>query len=109
MQENLWRLNVKLRSRRLLNDYVKHMDWSGRRLAREAHLGHAIVAHLMSGARTTCSPATAKAIEEALGCPRHLLFEQTVSSVSASNGHNESEKVPAWPSAASSAAPAPTR
>lgn len=87
MQHTLWRLNVKLRSRRLLTDYVKHMGWTGRQLAREAGLGHAIVAHLLSGERTTCSPATAKSIEEALGCPRHLLFEETVSSVSPSNGH----------------------
>jgi transcriptional regulator with XRE-family HTH domain len=79
-----WRLHVKLKSRRLLADYVKHMGWTGRRLAREAGLGHAIVAHLLNGTRNTCSPATAKAIEEALGCPRNLLFEPSVSSVSAS-------------------------
>lgn len=81
-----WRLHVELKSRRLLADYVKHMGWSGRKLAREAGLGHAIVAHLLSGERKRCSPATARKIEEALGCPRNLLFEPSVSSVSGSNG-----------------------
>lgn len=84
---DIWRLNVKLKSRRLLADYTKHMQWSGRRLAREAGLGHAIVLHLLSGERTNCSPETARKIEEALGCPSGLLFEVSASSVSRSNGH----------------------
>ena len=79
--DHLWRLKVKLRSRRLLREYVKHMGLSGRQLAKRAGLGHAIVAHLLKGTRTTCNPATAKAIEEALGCPPGLLFEQSVSAV----------------------------
>lgn len=78
---NLWRLNVKLRSRRLLQDYVKHLGLSGREVAKRAGLGHAIVAHLLKGTRTTCTPSTARAIEEALGCPPGLLFESTVSAV----------------------------
>ena len=86
MQEQIWRLNVELKSRRLLADYVKHMQWSGRRLAREAGLGHAITAHLLNGTRKTCTPDTARKIEEALGCPRGLLFVTTASTVSPSNG-----------------------
>lgn len=86
MDDELWRIYMELRSRRLLNDYVKHMGWSGRQLAKEAGLGHAIVAHLLKGTRTTCSKKTADAIEDALGCPRHLLFSSQVSSVSSSNG-----------------------
>lgn len=86
MSTDLWRINMELKSQRLLRDYVKHMKWSGRQLAREAGLGHAIVLHLMKGERTTCNRATAEAIEDALGCPRGLLFETKVSSVSASNG-----------------------
>jgi hypothetical protein len=88
MSEPIWRIHVELRSRRLLNDYVKHMGWSGRRLAKEANLGHAIVAHLLKGTRRTCSPATARAIEEALGCPRNLLFSTSASTVSQSNGRD---------------------
>lgn len=77
---------MKLRSRRLLRDYVNHLGWSGRRLAKEAGLGPAIVGHLLKGERSTCSPRTARRIEEALGCPRGLLFEESVSTVSRSNG-----------------------
>ena len=76
-----WRLYVRLRSHRLLKEYVKHMGLSGRELAKRAGLGHAIVGHLLKGTRTTCNPATAKAIEEALGCPPGLLFEPFVASV----------------------------
>ena len=86
MNDDLWRINMELKSRRLLCDYAKHMNWSGRRLAQEAGLGHAIVLHLMKGTRTTCNRTTAEAIEDALRCPRGLLFETKVSSVSASNG-----------------------
>lgn len=86
MHEDQWRLNVTLRSKRLLKDYVKHLGWSGRKLAKEAGLGHAIVAHLLRGTRKTCSARTANAIEDALGCPRGLLFEVSVSTVSESNG-----------------------
>lgn len=78
---NPWRLHVKLRSRRLLQDYVRHLGLSGREVAKRAGLGHAIVAHLLNGTRTSCNTATAAAIEEALGCPRGLLFEETVSVV----------------------------
>jgi DNA-binding Xre family transcriptional regulator len=91
--EDLWRLNVKLKSRRLLNDYLRHMGWSQRRLAREAGLKHAIVNHLCNGERSTCRAATARAIEEALSCPPGLLFEVVVSAVSPSNGQRQ--KVPA--------------
>ncbi len=86
MDNDLWRLNVELRSRRLLLDYLKAMRWSQRELAREAGLGHAIVNHLCNGKRKSCNKATAAAIEEALRCPPGLLFVVTASTVSASNG-----------------------
>lgn len=88
-----WRLYVRLKSRRLLRDYLKHLGWSGRRLAREAGVGHAIVGHLISGERDRCNPGTARAIEEALRCPRGLLFEATVSTVSPSNGRSATQRV----------------
>lgn len=86
MNDDLWRLNVELRSRRLLLDYLKAMRWSQRELAREAGLGHAIVNHLCNGKRKSCNKTTAAAIEEALRCPPGLLFVTTASTVSPSNG-----------------------
>lgn len=86
MNDDLWRINMELKSRSLLREFLKHKKWSGRQLAREAGLGHAIVLHLLKGERTTCNRDTAEAIEDALGCPRNLLFETKVSSVSGSNG-----------------------
>lgn len=89
MHDDLWRINMELKSRSLLHEFAKHKKWSGRQLAREAGLGHAIVLHLLSGERTTCNRSTAAAIEDALDCPRGLLFETKVSSVSGSNGRKE--------------------
>lgn len=86
MADEVWRIYVEIRDRRLLTQYVRHMGWSGRKLAEEAGLGHAIVAHLLKGTRKTCSKDTADAIEDALRCPRGLLFRSRVSSVSPSNG-----------------------
>jgi len=87
VEPDLWRLHVRLRSRRLLNDYIRAMKWSQRRLARESGLGHAIVNHLCNGTRDTCSKATAAAIEGALRCPPGLLFVDSLSYVSPSNGN----------------------
>jgi hypothetical protein len=80
-----WRLNVRLKDRQLLARYIGRdgLNISGRELARRAGLGRAIVGHLLSGRRTTCSKATAVAIERALGCPNGLLFVETVSAVRA--------------------------
>jgi hypothetical protein len=78
-----WRLDVRLKDRRLLAQYIgpTGLDISGRQLARRAGLGQAIVGHLISGRRTTCSKRTAAAIERALGCPTGLLFVESVSAV----------------------------
>lgn len=80
-----WRLNVRLKDPDLLRRYIgpNGLNISGRELARRAELGQAIVGHLLSGRRTTCSKRTAVAIEEALGCPRGLLFDESVSVVRA--------------------------
>jgi DNA-binding Xre family transcriptional regulator len=93
MDDDLWRLTVKLKSRRILNEYAKHMDLSVRDLARKAGIGHAIVGHLMSGKRSTCNAGTAAAIERALGCPPGLLFERRMSTVSPSNGQKQKQAV----------------
>lgn len=51
-----------------------------KQLAKEAKLGSSgTVSNLASGYRKTCSPATAKAISEALGVPISKLFTTVVS------------------------------
>ena len=47
---------------------------SERELARVAGLSHSTVNHLVTGRRTGCSLATARAIENALGCGEGSLF-----------------------------------
>lgn len=82
-----WRLTLKLKSHRLLMEYMDYRGVrSSRELAKKAGLKHAVVGHLtrdpkLKTARNTCSIETARAIEEALGCPPGLLFEPSVSSV----------------------------
>jgi hypothetical protein len=82
-----WRLVATLKSRQALKDYVEFHNLSVRTLAAKAKkadgkpLGHAIVGHLIRGTRSTCNLQTARAIEEALGCPPGFLFEASMSRV----------------------------
>jgi|GEM_PF-1383075 hypothetical protein len=79
-----WRLIVRLKSRRALREYVTFHGLTGRGLARKAGLKPAIVGHLLREGptgRNSCSLATARAIEEALGCPPGFLFEPSMSRV----------------------------
>jgi transcriptional regulator with XRE-family HTH domain len=76
-----WRLIVRLKSRRALREYAEFHKLSGRALAKKAGLKPAIVGHLMAGRRETCNLATARKIEEALGCPSGFLFEPAMSPV----------------------------
>ncbi len=66
---------MQLRSRDALIICLEATGMSERHLARVAGLGHATVNHLITGRRTRCSPATALAIEKALGCEDGTLFE----------------------------------
>jgi transcriptional regulator with XRE-family HTH domain len=66
---------MQLRSREALIVYLEANGMSERQLARVAGLGHATVNHLVTGRRTRCSLATARAIEGALGCAPGTLFE----------------------------------
>ena len=68
---------MQLRSRDALIVCLEATGMSERQLARVAALGHATVNHLVTGRRTSCSLATARAIETALGCTAGTLFEQT--------------------------------
>lgn len=82
-----WRLVAKLKSRRALHEYMEFHNLSVRTLAAKAKrsdgraLGHAIVGHLVSGKRENCNMQTARAIEEALGCPPGFLFDTSMSRV----------------------------
>lgn len=63
----------------------QYMDFKGvtiRELAHQAKISHSTVGHLVRGTRRNAKPATARAIEGALGCPPGLLFEATASNVS---------------------------
>lgn len=80
---------MRLKSRRALNEYLEFHKLSGRALAKRAGLGPAIVGHLISGRRSTCNLATARAIEEALQCPPGFLFEPSVSRAADSGRQRE--------------------
>ncbi|MGV0634458.1 hypothetical protein ABQE69_09215 [Mycolicibacillus trivialis] len=67
---------MKLISRDALNAYITARQTSTRKLAvacgSEKH--RSTIAHLRSGARTTCGPEIAGRIEKALGAPAGSLF-----------------------------------
>jgi hypothetical protein len=78
MQHNYPRREVYMRliSRDALNAYITARQSSTRKLARacgsDSH--RSTIAHLRSGARTTCGPDIAGRIERALGAPAGSLF-----------------------------------
>lgn len=82
MERDRWRLTVKLKSRQALTQYMDYKELpTAYALARAAKLKTGVVGHIVAGRRNSCSLATAKAIEEALGCPPNFLFEPTMSEV----------------------------
>lgn len=72
---------MRLKSPEVLRQYMEYKRLTVRELAAAAKVSRATVGHLRSGERNTAKPATARAIEEALGCPPGLLFEARTSSV----------------------------
>lgn len=77
-----WRLDMKLKSPQMLKQYMEYKRLNIRSLAKTANISHSTVGHLHSGARSTCSPRSARAIEEALQAPPGLLFDPIPSNVS---------------------------
>ncbi|WP_159096568.1 helix-turn-helix transcriptional regulator [Miniimonas sp. S16] len=73
---------MRLKSPQMLRQFMAYQDVNVRELAKAAGLGHATVGHLRSGARSTCSAETARAIEGALQAPPGLLFDPVASIVS---------------------------
>ena len=65
---------MRLRDREVFAGYIALLGVSERAFAEAAGLSHSTVNHLVSGRRSTCSAATAHAIERALRCPPGLMF-----------------------------------
>jgi plasmid maintenance system antidote protein VapI len=68
---------MQLRSRDALVICLDATGMSERQLARVAGLSHATVNHLVTGRRTGCTLATARAIEKALGVNEGALFDSS--------------------------------
>lgn len=78
-----WRLTVKLKSHRALEDFMEFKNFkTSYSLAAAAGLKPGVVGHLVAKRRNSCSIKTARAIEEALGCPAGFLFVAEMSEVS---------------------------
>lgn len=77
-----WRLDMRLKDAAMLRQYMEFKRLTIRELAHQAKVSRSTVGHLVSGARSTAKPGTARAIEEALGAPNGLLFEARASKVS---------------------------
>lgn len=77
---DMGRLWMRIKSAQALRQYMEYRRETNRSLAKKAGLGQAIIGHLRSGERKTCSAATARAIEEALQCPPEFLFVPSIAS-----------------------------
>lgn len=75
------RFDVRLISTIAFRDYMGHRGYSVRSLALRVGCSRALVGHLRSGKRTSCSPAWARAIEKALDAPAGSLFMPRLSDV----------------------------
>lgn len=73
---------MRLKEPKMLREYMRYKRMTIRELAAAAKVSRASVGHLHSGARNTCSPRVASAIERALDAPPGLLFEARSSNIS---------------------------
>ncbi|RLV56032.1 XRE family transcriptional regulator [Aeromicrobium phragmitis] len=76
-----WRLDMKLKSRDVLRQYMKYRRMNVRQLAVASGVSRSTIGHLHSGKRTGCRPEAAAAIAEALQAPADLLFDATTTNV----------------------------
>lgn len=74
-------------NREVLVDEMIQKGFSLGRLARYAGCSKAMVSHLTSGRRTSCTPALAENIAEAMGMSVRSLFVPRVSTEGAQNMH----------------------
>lgn len=90
MRTDEWRLTLRIRSHQALDEYMRfHKIKTAYELARRANLKPGVVGHLVARRRNSCSLETARAIEEALGCPPGFLFEPRMSRVADTKRHSE--------------------
>jgi transcriptional regulator with XRE-family HTH domain len=77
-----WRLDMQLKSRDVLRQYMRYRGMNVRLLATAAGVSRSTVGHLHSGKRKGCRPEAAAAIERALQAPPGLLFDPVVTNIS---------------------------
>lgn len=75
------RLWVQIISRVTLKALMEHKDLTIRKLETKSGVNRSTIGHLVSGLRTTCLSANAKAIARALDVPTDALFRIQVSPV----------------------------
>lgn len=85
---------MKLRSKEILIAFMDDKHFSTARLATYAGCSRSMIGHLRSGYKTSCTPALADRISEALDVPRVALFDERASAQSSRNGKRP-EKIPA--------------
>jgi hypothetical protein len=76
---------MKLRSKDILIAFMEDKNFSTQRLATYASCSKSMVGHLRSGHKTSCTPALASRIAEALDVPLVALFDARTSAGSVSN------------------------
>lgn len=83
---------MKLRSKEILTAFMDDKGFSNGRLAQYAKCSRAFISHLRSGYKTSCTPALAERIAEALDVPLVALFDARPSAVSVQNSGNRTMK-----------------
>jgi transcriptional regulator with XRE-family HTH domain len=73
---------MKLRSPEILQAFMRQKDFSMSRLARYAGCSKSMIGHLCSGHKSSCTPALAGRISEALDVPTEALFDLRASAAS---------------------------
>ena len=76
---------MKLISKDILAIYMERKGFSIQRLATYAQCSKSMIGHLRTGEKTSCTPALALRIAEALDVPWEGLFEARTSAVSSNN------------------------
>lgn len=76
---------MKLRSKEILNAFMDDKEFSNGRLAQYAGCSRTFIGYLRTGHKTSCTPALAERIAEALNTPLVALFDARPSAGSGSN------------------------
>jgi len=84
-ERGLW---VRLISREALRQYMEFRGETNASLGRKAGVSKAIVGHLRSGQRVTCTGRTAHAIERALNAPPSSLFLAAMTNAQSGTSHS---------------------